>query len=92
MSYVYRESVLKTLERHGVRPNPDTPPDLVHDFVNDLYRYEIRCLRDQMRSGLIPKKDYASRVRQLRDRYTVLALPKDYWTINPNPTPKTNDR
>ena len=72
MEYRYRESVLSELARHGVRPNFSTPPDVVHEFVNDLYRYEIRILREKMRGGLIPKADYASRVRQLRDRYPVL--------------------
>ena len=80
MEYKYRESVLSELSRHGIVPGPETPPDLAHDFVNDLYRYEIRALREQLRSGLIPKSQYASRVEDLRKRYPVLSLPKDYWT------------
>ena len=81
MKYKYRESVLSELSRHGVVPSSETPPDIVHDFVNDLYRYEIRALREQMRAGLIPKNQYASRVEELRKRYPVLSLPKDYWTV-----------
>ncbi len=81
MEHKYRESVLSELSRHGIAPNSETPPDVVHDFVNDLYRYEIRALREKMRSGLIPKNRYASRVEELRKRYPVLSLPKDYWTV-----------
>ena len=81
MEHKYRESVLSELARHGIIPSSDTPPEVAHDFVNDLYRYEIRTLREKMRSGLIPKHQYAAKVEELRKRYPVLSLPKDYWTV-----------
>ena len=80
MKSAYRESVLLELARHGVQPAAETPPELVRDFINDLYRYEIRALRNEMIAGRIAKKDYARRVGELRDRYPVLALPIEYWT------------
>ena len=43
----YRPDVLAHLERHGVRPTPQTPPQLVRDYVRDLYKYEIRALRER---------------------------------------------
>ena len=36
------------------RRTPDTPPRLLRDAVNDLYRYEIRGLRDRCRAGEFP--------------------------------------
>jgi hypothetical protein len=79
MSFKYRESVLQELVRHGVIPLDDTPPELVHEFVSDLHRYEIRRLKRQMLAGNIQKKDYASTVETLRRRYPVLTLPARYW-------------
>lgn len=79
MGFKYRESVLKELARHGIIPRDDTPPELTHQLVNDVYLYEIRSLRKQMRAGLIPKQGYAKRVEELRKRYPVLSLPIDYW-------------
>jgi hypothetical protein len=81
VAFKYRESVLNELARHGVQPGPETPPDLVHEFVNDLYRCEIRRLRGAMRSGLIPKNEYARHVEELRSRYPVLSLPLRFWTV-----------
>jgi len=70
----YRRDVLAWLEAHGIRPQPQTPPELVRAFVNDLYRYEIRRLRDRLRRGEFPKATYFDRVVELRNRYAVLAL------------------
>ena len=80
MSQKYRESVLNELARHGVAPRADTPPELIRDFINDLYVYEIRALRAQLKAGHFPKRDYAGRVDELRRRYPILALPVNHWT------------
>ena len=82
MSFKYRATVLEELARHGIMPHDDTPPELIHDFVNDLYVLEIRALRKQMRASLIPKDEYANRVNELRKRYPVLSLPVGYWIEN----------
>jgi hypothetical protein len=74
MPYQYRQDVLLQLERHGVRPLPTTPPELVRDYVRDLYKYEIRQLRERMLRAEFPKADYASLVDTLRRQYPVLAL------------------
>jgi len=42
--------------------------------VNDLYRYEIRRLRDRLLRGEFPKDTYYDRVVTLRNKYAVLAL------------------
>jgi hypothetical protein len=82
MSFKYRATVLEELARHGIIPNDDTAPELIHGFVSDLYLLEIRALRKQMREGLIPKDDYAKRVDELRKRYPVLSLAVGYWIEN----------
>lgn len=82
MAFKYRQAVVNELARHGVLPRDDTPPELVHDFVNDLYRYEIRSLRPGMLAGGFSRSDYAKRVEELRRRYPILSLPVDYWIEN----------
>ena len=74
MEYRYRRDVLERLGNHGILPRPTTPPERVREFVNDLYRYEIRRLRDRLRRGEFPKETYFDRVVELRNRYAVLAL------------------
>jgi hypothetical protein len=72
--YRYRRDVLEKLEAHGIRPHSGTPPELVREFVNDLYRYEIRRLRERLLLGEFPKHSYFDRVVSLRNKYSVLAL------------------
>jgi hypothetical protein len=72
--YSYRVDVLEHLLRHGVRPTPNTSPQLVRDFVRDLYKYEIRVLRERYLRQEFAKREYAERVDALRRRYPVLAL------------------
>ena len=74
MIYRYRRDVLERLETHGIRPRETTRPELVREFVNDLYRYEIRRLRDRLMRGEFPKNTYFDRVVELRNKYSVLAL------------------
>ncbi|HEV8318476.1 MAG TPA: hypothetical protein VGQ10_13775 [Vicinamibacterales bacterium] len=79
MSYRYKAEVLAQLARHGVQPTPATPPQLVHDFVNDLYRYELRCLRDRLVRREIPKIGYYDRVVELRRKYPLVSLKAHEW-------------
>ena len=75
----YREDVLIDLWRHGVHPNPDTPPELVRNFVRDLYKYEIRRLRERYLRREFSKPTYAILVDTLRRQYPVLALTANQW-------------
>ena len=79
MPYRYRSAVLEQLWNHGVHPQPTTPPELVHDFVNDLYRYELRRLRDRLVRGDIPKAGYYDRVVELRRKYPLVSLKAHEW-------------
>jgi hypothetical protein len=77
----YRDDVLAELWRYGVRPREHTPPDLVRSFINDLYRHELRRLRDQYMRREFPKSEYLQRVVQVREKYPVLALRPRQWLI-----------
>lgn len=70
----YRAEVLEALARHGVFPTDHTQPQLVRDFLRDLYKYEIRRLRTRMLRDEFPKAEYYGRVDALRRRYPVLSL------------------
>jgi len=78
-TYRYRADVLQQLWRHGVQPTPSTPPGIVHDFVNDLYRYELRRLRDRLVRGEIPRVGYYDRVVALRIKYPLVSLEPHEW-------------
>jgi hypothetical protein len=80
MLYRYRADVLDQLWRHGVQPRSSTPPALVHEFVSDLYRYELRRLRDRLVRGEIPKAGYFDRIVELRRRYPLVSLKARQWT------------
>ena len=79
--YRYRPEVLKALEAHGVRPTPATRPELVHEFVNDLYRFELRRLRARQVAGDIPRQEYSRHVIALRRRYLLVSVPVRHWTL-----------
>lgn len=72
--FCYRADVLLALERHGVRPTSRTAPELVRGYVRELYKYEIRALRERYLRKEFQKQEYADRVDRLRRSYPVLAL------------------
>ena len=78
-TYRYRPDVLKMLWLHGVQPTAATRPELVHEFVSDLYRFELRRLRDRLVGGAIPKQGYFERVVELRRKYPLISLKPDQW-------------
>ena len=75
----YRPEVLEQLLRHGVRPTEQTRPELVHEFVSDLYRYELRTLRDRLVAKEFPKREYFGRVVDVRNRYRLIAMRPGDW-------------
>jgi hypothetical protein len=77
--YRYKDDILAQLAAHGVCPTPDTPPEKVHEFVNDLYRYELRRLRDRLLRREIAKPAYFGLVVEIRRRYPALALKPWQW-------------
>lgn len=90
MAYRYRPEVLEQLLLHGLRPTPDTPPQVAYDFVNDLYRYELRRLRDALVRGDIPKAGYYDRVVQLRLKYPLVSVKPVLWLVDQGPPPRAS--
>jgi hypothetical protein len=80
----YAAAILAALGQHGLRPGPETPARVLRDAVNDLYRYEIRRLRDRCRAGEFPASELAVHVRELRRRYLLLSTPLERW-VEPDP-------
>jgi hypothetical protein len=78
-SFRYRADVLERLWVHGVQPTGRTSPALVRDYVRDLYKYEIRRLRDRYVRREFTKPEYAAKVDALRRQYPVLALRARDW-------------
>jgi hypothetical protein len=75
----YRDEVLERLWRHGVHPTGQTEPARVHQFVSDLYRHELRCLRDRLMKKEFPKAEYYGRVVELRKRYALISMRPEEW-------------
>ena len=74
VTYRYKPEVLAELAGYGVFPQPHTRPELVIEFMRDLYRTELRRLRDQLVSGRIPKVGYYGRVVAMRRKYPIVSL------------------
>jgi hypothetical protein len=75
----YRPEVIDELFRHGLAPRAETPPARLREQINDLYRIEIRALRDRCRAGEFPTHELPPRVVELRKRYMLLSIPLDVW-------------
>ena len=82
MNFQYRPQVLNQLLSHGICPTAQTEPEFVNDFVNDLYRYELRRLRDRQMRGEIHKNVYANYVVELRKKYILMSVPIRFWTLS----------
>jgi hypothetical protein len=78
-SWAYPPEFLEALSGFGLAPGPATPPALARDAANDLYRYELRRLRDRYRAGGMTRSSYLDRVILLRKKYWVLTLPLSAW-------------
>ena len=76
---VLKPEILEALAEHGLRPQPDTPLSLLREQISDLYRIEIRKLRDRCRAGEFPTTELALRVVELRKRYPLLSIPVERW-------------
>ena len=76
----YHQTILDALAGHGLAPLPSTPPGRLRDALRELYKYEIRRLRERLLAGAIEKKHYASHVIALRRRYWSLSVPIQLWS------------
>ena len=80
MTYRYKPEVVDELARHGLQPGAGTTPQFLRDAINDLYRHEIRRLRDRCRAGEFSTRDLPAHVVELRKRYVLLSIPLVNWT------------
>ncbi len=77
----FHQEVLDALAGHGLIPGPETSPQQLRNAARDLYKYEIRRLRDRLLAREFPKSDYADRVIALRRRYWLLSVPLELWVL-----------
>jgi hypothetical protein len=77
--WTYPPDFVEALLPFGLSPRATTPPALVRDALNDLYRYELRRMRDRLRAGDIEKSAYLDLVVATRKRYWPLTLPLWAW-------------
>jgi hypothetical protein len=75
----YPPELLDALRGLGLDPRPETPPVFARSAVNDLYRYELRRLRDRHKAGLIDREPFLNAVVALRKKYWVLTLQVQAW-------------
>jgi hypothetical protein len=65
-----------------VVPKSTTPPTTARSVVNDIYRYELRQLRDRYLVGEFSKQAYYDKVVETRNRYPVMAILTRFWTLS----------
>ena len=75
----YPNEFLSSLAEFGLAPTAETPPELVRDALNDLYRLELRRLRDLHRAGELAKPAFLDSVVAMRKKYWLLTLPLSAW-------------
>jgi len=74
-----KPDILAALAEHGLQPRAGTPLALLREQINDLYRVEIRKLRDRCRAGEFTTRELPAHVVALRKRYMLLSIPVDQW-------------
>jgi hypothetical protein len=75
----YPPELLEVLASFGLAPRGDSEPAMVRDALSDLYRYELRRLRDRLLAHQLVKGDYVDRVVALRKAYWPLTLMPHAW-------------
>jgi hypothetical protein len=78
-TWTYPPEMLVALGPLGLAPRAHTPPAVVRAALNDLYRYELRRMRDRLRAGEIVRLEYLDRVIALRKKYWPLTLQLPAW-------------
>jgi hypothetical protein len=78
-TWSYPPELLEVLAAFGLKPAATTPPLTVRAALNDLYRFEIRRLRQRMVDGKVEKTGYSDEVVALRKKYWPLSLQPGQW-------------
>ena len=77
--WTYPSELADALRALGVAPTSSTPPALARAAVDDLYRYELRRMRDRLRADATDRASYLAQVVALRKKYWMLTLPLPAW-------------
>ena len=77
--WTYPPEFVQTLASLGLAPRASTPPALVRDAVDELYKFELKRLRGRYLRGGVAKADLAGQVIRLRQKYWLLTLPQGAW-------------
>jgi hypothetical protein len=77
--WTYPPEFLETLARLGLAPRADTPPTVVRRAVDELYKHELKQLRDRYLRGETARSDLAGQVIGLRKKYWLLTLSDQAW-------------
>jgi hypothetical protein len=80
MTFQYRPDILAQLAAHGIRPSPTTKPAFVLEYLNDLYRYELRRIRARLRRREFSQREYYGLVVDVRRKYPLVAVHPAHWT------------
>lgn len=86
MPFEYAPEALEILAGHGLCPAPHTHPRIVREGLSDLYRYEIRRLKQRLLAGAFPREEYNDRIIDLRRQYWLLSVPVNEW-VRESPAP-----
>jgi len=78
-TWIYPPELLEALGPLGFAPSSRTPPELVRSAVDELYKYELRRLRNRLRAGVVARADYLELVIALRRKYWMLTLSLPAW-------------
>ena len=62
----YPPELVDALASFGVAPRSHTPPALVREQVDDLYKRELRALRHRLLIGEFDRPSYVDRIVALR--------------------------
>jgi hypothetical protein len=74
--------VLDELATFGIVPKDETPPERAREMLNDIYRHELRRLRERLGRKEIEKAAYSDHVIALRKKYFLLSIPVKHWVYS----------
>jgi hypothetical protein len=77
--WTYPAEFLDALASLGLAPHARTPPALVRNAVDELYKFELKRLRVRYLRGEVAKADLGAQVVRLRRKYWPLTLPIGAW-------------
>ena len=78
-----RPAVAEALAGFGIVPAPGESAERLRERLNDRYLEEVRALKQRLRAGEIPRREYAGPVQSLKERYGLLGLPLPLWGEGP---------